>query len=714
MKKSLILAIAVVILCGFLPAKADEGMWMLPLIKKLNIGTMHEMGLKLTAEDIYSVNKSSLKDAIVIFGRGCTAEVVSDKGLIFTNHHCGYGQIQSHSSVEHNYLEDGFWAKTLRDELPNPDLTATFLIRIEDVTEKINAVLNSDMTEAERENAIRTKQSELESDATEGNHYNASVRSFFEGNQFFLFVYEIYKDVRLVGAPPSSIGNFGDDTDNWMWPRHTGDFSIFRIYCAPDGSPAEYSTKNVPLKPKHFLPISLKGVEDGDFSMVLGYPGGTQRYMTSYGVNEVLEVTHPNRIKIRGLRQEILMEDMMAEEKVMIQYASKYSRSSNYWKFSIGQSEGLKRLKIYEKKQKLEEEFQNWVTQNDSREEKYGDALELIEEAITSRKSYVNASQYLVECLLMPVEIFALARNTSNLVSALEKDPKNMDESVKKELLQISEEHFKNYNLETDKKVTLAMLKLYYEDVSKEFHPDLFNMIENKYKGDFEKYVDRLYSKSVFATKESFEEFINSPKVEKLKSDLAFLGSKSVRSKYLEIRYLSSQYNPDKGRRLFMDGLMKMQKDKVFYSDANFTMRLTYGKVGDYQPRDAVYYDYKTTLKGVMEKEDPGNREFIVPDKLKQLYKEKNYGAYGENGKMITCFTTNNDITGGNSGSPVINANGELIGIAFDGNWEAMSGDIAFEPELQKCINVDIRYVLFIIDKYAGATRLIDELKLIN
>lgn len=699
--------------------RADEGMWLLPLIKQLNINKMNETGLNLTAEDIYDINNSSLKDAVVIFGGGCTGEIVSDQGLLLTNHHCGYGQIQYHSTVENNYLEDGFWATTKDDELPNPELTATFLVRMEDVSERINAKLTDEMTENEREQTISEISSQIEEEATDGTHYDASVRPFFGGNQFYLLVYEIYKDVRLVGTPPSSIGKYGADTDNWMWPRHTGDFSVFRVYSNPDGKPAEYSEDNIPLKPRHFLPISLKGYEKDDFAMVIGYPGGTDRYMTSFEIKELLEITHPNRIKIRGLRQDILLKDMQANEKVKIQYASKYSRSSNYWKFSIGQSQGLRKLDIFGKKQKLENRFLQWVVREGNREKKYGEALSLIQDAVDARASYEHANQYIEEALYRASEIYRYAISYIGVNNMLSME--NVDETEKNkkisELREEVEEHFKNYHAPTDKKVTLAMLKLFHENVPKEFHPEVLNTIEDKYKGDFNKYVDRLFDKSIFTNEESVNEFLDNPKANALQKDMAFEAALSIIQKLREIYFLLSQYNNnfDKGHRLYIAGLMQMNKDSSYYPDANFTMRLTYGTVGDYYPRDAVYYDYHTTLKGVMEKEDPNNWEFVVPEKLKELYENKDFGRYkNPDGTMPVNFTTNNDITGGNSGSPVINGDGELIGIAFDGNWEAMSGDIVFETEVQKCINVDIRYVLFIMDKFAGAKHLIDEMTIVE
>lgn len=699
-----------------LSLRADEGMWLLPLLEKLNMGKMTEMGLELTAEEIYSINHSSMKDAIVIFGGGCTGEIVSDQGLLLTNHHCGYGRIQAHSSTEHNYLKDGFWAMSKEEELANPGLGVVFLVRIEDVSERVNAELNENMSEKERSQKAREVGSLIQKEATDGNHYTARVQSFFGGNNYYLLVYESYKDVRLVGAPPSSIGKYGHDTDNWEWPRHTGDFSVFRVYMSPDGKPAEYSEENIPLKPKHFLPVSNKGIKKDDFAMILGYPGGTQRYMTSYGIEEVLTITHPNRIKIRGLRQDILLEDMLADEKVRIQYAAKFSGSSNYWKFSIGQSQGLERLNVKETKQKTEQQFTDWVNAGSQRKEKYGEALDLIMNSIDGRKEYTNATQYYSECLLRGSEIISFASRATRLYKALEEGNEENIQKAATSLKNSGPRFFKDYSAPTDRKVVKAMMKLFAEDVPLQYQPEIFNTIRTKYKGDYSKFVDKMFDKSIFDNETAFNAFLENPSLKVLDKDPAYLVASSTYEKYMELRKKSSEFdeNLGKGRRLFIAGLREMDPNLVAYPDANFTMRLSYGTVNGYDPRDAVHYKHYTELKGVMEKEDPDNFEFEVDPKLKDLYNEKDYGPYGDGNTMPVCFLTNNDITGGNSGSPVINGKGELLGLAFDGNWEAMSGDIAFEPDLQRTIVVDIRYVLFIIDKLAGAKHLVDEMKVMD
>ncbi len=693
-------------------SKADEGMWVLMFLNK-NYEDMKKQGLKLTPEDIYNVNKACLKDAIVHFGRGCTGEIISAEGLILTNHHCGYPHIQEHSTVEHDYLTDGFWAASKDKEIPTPSLNVKFLLYLKDVTADVQKVLTDKMTEKERDEALTKVFKEIEDKEKQGISYRiANVRSFFGGNNFYLLVFDQYDDVRFVGAPPSSIGKFGADTDNWMWPRHTADFSLFRVYMSKDGKPAPYAKENVPLKPKHHLPVSLKGVKVGDYAMVLGYPGRTSRYMTSYEVDEVIKITNPIRIKIRGIRQDILMQDMQQSDKVRIQYASKYASSSNYWKYSIGQNKGLQNLKVFEKKQSLETEFSKWVSENPQRKEKYGEALSLIENAIKERKEYFNAVQFLNEAFLRSVEIGDIAANAGKLRSTLNDDKSEDAKKYAEKLREYAKAFFKDYNVSTDKKVTAAMIKLFQKDINEQFHPDFYKEIQTKFNGDIDKYVDEMFKTSIFADQERLNKFLDSPQKGIIDNDMAYVSIKSVYQKYSALFEKFNEYNANlaKGQRLFIAGLMEMQKSKNFYPDANSTMRLTYGSVLACSPKDGVNYNFYTTLKGVMEKEDPTNYEFVVPARLKELYQKKDYGRYGQNGEMWTCFITNNDITGGNSGSPVINGKGEIIGLAFDGNWEAMSGDIAFEPDLQRCINVDIRYVLFIIEKFANAKHIVDEM----
>ena len=717
--KKLFLLIILAGFFNFFRANADEGMWLLPLINELNIATMQEMGLQLTADQIYNINASSLKDAVGALDHGsCTSELISPEGLLFTNHHCGFDEIQYHSSVEHDYLTNGFWAMTREEELPNPGKTISFLIRMEDVSDRINSALNDSMTEEARNDTINGISEDIRLEAIEGTHYEARVEQFFGGSRFFLVVLETYLDVRLVGAPPESIGKFGHDTDNWMWPRHTGDFSMFRVYTGPDGKPAEYSPENIPLKSKYYLPVSIQGLKEGDFAMVLGFPGSTNRYNTSWEIDQISKIENPITIKVRGTRQQLMMEDMLSGADLRIKYASKYSNSSNYWKYSIGQNEGIENLDLINRKIQLENQFRDWVSESPERNEKYGESLEFIRQAIADRQDYHYARQYIVESLLGGVEFISFNLSFIQLFISLIENPGDAQaiQEIISGMQKDIKDYFKDYNAETDKKITVAMLKLFGENVKPEFRPDFFQSISNKYKGDYQKYVDNVFKKSIFVDKNKLDAYLASPDIKSLQKDPAFRITMSFYRKYFEIddQYQVFEVNLNKGHRLFVTGLMEMLKDKIFYPDANSTMRLTYGRVGDYQAKDAVHYEYFTTLKGVMEKEDPDNPEFLVDKRLKELYNSRDYGRYGMGDVMPVCFTTNNDITGGNSGSPVINAKGELIGIAFDGNWEAMSSDLAFEPELQKCINVDIRYVLFIIDKFAGATNLIQEMNIVE
>lgn len=699
-----------------LQVRADEGMWLLPYLQKLNIKEMKAKGLKLSADQIYNVNGNSLKDAIVIFGGGCTGEIVSANGLVFTNHHCGYGSIQRLSSVEHDYLENGFWAMNYNEELPCPGMSVTFIRSIEDVSDQILPKLNDSMSEEQRQQCVDSLSKAITKAALpENSTKEAFIESFFGGNQYLMFVVERYKDVRLVGTPPSSIGKFGGDTDNWMWPRHTGDFSIFRVYSDKEGKPAAYSKDNVPYSTPTHLKISLKGVKPGDYTMIMGFPGSTERYMTSYEIDQVLNISNPNRIFIRGERQKLMMEDMVASEKVRLQYANKYAGSSNYWKNSIGESCGLRKLGVKGQKEALEARFRAWVNEDPARQQKYGNALDLIKESIHELNPIFNYYQYISEALIRGTEIITFAKMADVLL--VDSLPNGLDTAVVAKYLKGVSNIYKDYNTPTDRKIAKRMIRIVYDSLSKEERPDIFNVIDSLYAGNVERYVDDLFDNSLFASQERFETFLKNPSADQLKNDPAYLLSKSVSRAYSRddkrVKELNIQYA--RGHRLYVAGLMEMMPDHKFYPDANFTIRLTYGQVLPYRPADGVIYDYYTTLEGVIAKEDPSNPlEFTVPDKLKELFKNKDYGQYAEDGTVRVGFLSNNDITGGNSGSPVLNGKGELIGLAFDGNWEAMSGDVAFEPELQRTISVDIRYVLFVIEKYAGATRLIDELTLVK
>ena len=716
MKKIIIITIA--FLLGFqLVTKADEGMW-LPLLINNNIVEMQKMGLKLNTDDIYSVNHSSLKDAVVIFGRGCTGEIVSPEGLLLTNHHCGYGSIQKVSTSSANYLQDGFWASNKKEEIPIEGLTVKFLVRMDDVTNRVLKGVTSDMTEDEREKLVDENSKKVIDEATKNTHYNAIVETFFGGNEYYLFVYETYTDIRLAGAPPEDIGKFGADTDNWMWPRHTGDFSIFRVYSAPDGTPAKYAADNIPLNPKHYLPVSIKGVHKDDFAMIMGYPGSTQRYLSSYGVDLAINQTNMTIVDIRAEKLRIMKEGMDADEDVRLQYATKYAHTANYWKYFIGQTKGLKRLNVKDKKLAEEAEFSNWLNQNPEEKVKYDEALTLIANAYDEIEKTNLTRWYYREAIHYGPEILRYAESFTRL-SELLTDKNATEEVISKEIAKLKagvEDHFKDYNETIDRNLYAAMMRMYHQNVPLDQQPVYFLKISDKYKNDFGDYANYVFGKSIFADKNLMLQFLDDPSGKKLTKDPALEAITAFTLKKKEVMEPTKKANEmlAKGHRLYIAGLREMYPDKNFSPDANFTMRLSYGTVQDYYPADAIHYEYFTTTNGILEKEDPNNWEFVVPDKLKELIKTKDFGPYAEDGVMHVCFLTNHDITGGNSGSPVMNGNGELIGLAFDGNWEAMSGDIAFEPELQRTINVDIRYVLFIIDKYAGATNLINEMTIVR
>ena len=701
MKKIILLLTAV---CVSLTAFADEGMWMLPYLQKMNIRDMKARGCKLSAEDIYSINKSSLKDAIVIFGGGCTGEIVSPDGLLFTNHHCGYGSIQSLSSVEHDYLKNGFWAMSHAEEIPAPGLKVRFIRSISDVTAEIVGNVPGIAGQQEYERIVAENTKNLIGELQAANPGMAiEIKPFFGGNQYFAFVIEIFGDVRLVGTPPTSIGKFGGETDNWMWPRHTGDFSVFRVYAGPDNRPAAYSPENRPYKAEKYLKVSLGGYREGDFAMIMGFPGSTQRYMTSYEIDNMLTIANPNRIFIRGERQAILKEDMAASDKVRIQYASKYASSSNYWKNSIGKSRGIRKLGVKERKQEQEAAFQAWAEKNTLPEEGYIDALPKVREAMEGLASVDDDRQYIDEAFFRAIEIMTPARMLNNRSEI--KNPERSKESMAN--------WYKDYNAPTDRKVAKRMLKIAREHMTD--LPSFYTEIVDKdFGGDTDAYVDYLFDNSLFVSEEKVNGLIDDFSVEKYTSDPVVPFMRSVMEKYGELsaarKPFVEKYN--EGSRKYVAGLMLQNPKKAWASDANFTLRLTYGRVLPYSPADGIEYNYYTTLKGVMEKENPQNpTEFTVPEKLKELYAARDFGRYAnDRGELPVAFLADCDITGGNSGSPVLNDKGELIGLAFDGNWEAMSGDVAFEPELQRTISVDIRYVLFVIDKFAGAGWLLDEL----
>ncbi len=716
MKKIILLALIAVYM-PFL-SLADEGMWIPLLLEKYTIEDMQKKGFKLTAEDIYSINNASIKDAVIIFGRGCTGEVVSDQGLILTNHHCGYGAIQSHSSVEHDYLTDGFWAMSKEEELPNPGLSATFLVRIEDVSKKILKGVQDDMTENERSEVVAKNTNETIAEATEGTHYRAIVRPFYYGNEYYMFVYEVFEDVRLVGAPPSAIGKFGGDTDNWMWPRHTGDFSIFRIYANENNQPAEYSPDNVPYEPKKYLPISMKGVELGDFTMVMGYPGSTEQFLHSDAVELISKQRNPHRIKLRDKRLEIMSKYMEENPAVRIQYASKYAGVSNSWKRWQGENRGLKRLNAIERKEKLEKEFSTWLNEKNKRKKEYGGVLNNFEDLYTEMGDYAMAVDYYRESLYAG-EIIRVADQILYFLDELEKE-----EEVPSERFKNYENwlrgFYKDYVKAIDREVFVNLMPKYFKNVEERFHPEIMEVIRNDFDNSFENYVDYLYRETALVDSSVMLGLLRTENVNgllELKADPVLKFSKAFGDVYEESvqpRYYAINDQLDSLYRIYVRGLRQMQEDKVFYPDANFTMRVAYGVVKRYEPRDGVIYKHYTTLEGVMEKDNPEIYDYDVPDKLKELYENKDYGRYEVDGTVPVCFIGSNHTSGGNSGSPVINADGHLIGINFDRNWEGTMSDIMYDPDQCRNITIDIRYLLFIVDKFAGAGHLVEEMTLIT
>jgi hypothetical protein len=693
---------------------ADEGMWIPSLIGEQKLDDMRRRGLKLSAEDLYSINASSLKDAIVMFGRGCTGAIVSDQGLLLTNHHCGSGAIQRHSAIEHDYLTDGFWAMNPGEELPNPGLTVTLLVRMDDVSERVLESVKDGMTEAERLVAVAEAAKAIVKEATEGTHYTAEVKPLFGGNQYFLYVNEVFSDVRLVGAPPAAIGNFGGDTDNWMWPRHTGDFSVFRIYADSNNLPASYSVRNRPYRPKRALEISLAGVDKGDFTMVYGYPASTRLYLPGDMVSMIAYETNPARIAVRREKLDIMGAAMNADPKVRIQYASKYQGVANAWKKWIGESRGLDRFDAVEKKKAFEAEFTRWAQGKPG----YSAILPAFQTAVEEMRP-VQAWIDLFTETFWSLDLPRYAASFRTLAGM--KDPSKED--LQKELSKLKAAaagFFKDYHLPTDRKLMTAMLTHFREHAGEGGLPGVYAEIDSKFGGDVEAYTSWLYSKSLLVREESVMAFLDGYKTshaKKLTNDPVYRLMSDFRDKYQDEyagRYEKLITRHDSLQRVYIRSVLEMQSGRELPADANSTLRISYGVVNDYFPRDAVFYDYQTTLTGIMEKDDPAVYDYRVPDRLKELYKTGDFGRYGQGGVMYTCFTAANHTTGGNSGSPVLDAEGRLLGLNFDRNWEGTMSDIMYDPDMCRNIVVDIRYCLFIMDKYAGAGHLVGEMKLVE
>ena len=695
------------------PAFADEGMWVLKELNKQNLARMKELGFNPSYEQLYSETDPCVANAVVIFGGGCTGITVSNEGLIFTNHHCGYGSIQQLSSVEHDYLKDGFVSQSKEEELPVPGLTVRYLRETIDVTNRIVSEIEGIGEEYKRVMAADSIGQVLCDSIGTDEFKAASVVPFYSDNKYYLVVYNVFRDVRMIFAPPSSVGKFGGDTDNWMWPRHTGDFSVFRVYANANNEPAEYAKENKPYQPKYVAEVSLQGYTDKDYAMTIGFPGSTSRYLCSWGVQQRIESENEPRIEVRGIKQDIWKRAMSASDAVRIKYASKYAGSSNYWKNSIGMNKGLARLGVIARKQEQEKAFAAWVAQDAQRKAKYGNVLKQLEEGYTSSDECQRALVYLMESLERGTEIVGLARMVNSF------DPEGSTAEERRIFL---EDHiqpfFKDYEPTLDQEVLAAMMQITKQRIPAKYLPDVFTKIDKKYKGDYKKYAADVFKKTKLLSYENIVELIANPKKNaKLKKDPAFELSLSSLVAMLNLRQEMNDASDKiiQGERLYLAGLMEMYPEKTFYSDANFTMRMSYGSIGGYRPYDAAWYTYFTTEKGILEKQDPTSDEFAVQPEILDLIKERDFGPYANaDGDLQLCFLTNNDITGGNSGSPIFDKNARLIGLAFDGNWEAMSGDIAFEPELQRCIGVDIRYVLFMIDKWGQCPRLINELKLVK
>ncbi len=718
MRKFLVLFLS---LCLFIQLKADEGMW-LPMLLDAKYSEMVRKGLKMTPDMIYSVNHNSLKDAIVQFGRGCTGEMISKEGLLLTNHHCGYSSIAQVSSIDHNYLKDGFWSQNKSEEIPIPGLTAKFMVRMQDVTDQVMRALprgNREAGDKEFDEAYAKVVKEIVASATKNTSYTAEVKPLYNGNQYFLWVYEIFSDVRFVAAPPENLGKFGGDTDNWMWPRHTADFSLFRVYADKNNEAADYSPSNVPYRPKHALKVSTAGVSEGDFAMIMGYPGRTSRYKTSYSVNTSIRSINPTIVKLRGKRLDIMKKQMKQDPAVKLQLASKYAGISNYWKYFIGQTEQLKRFDVIEKKKKEERQFEEWA----GNKRRYRNLFENMLEEERKYRNVIEPYYYYNEGLFTPT-LTLLGYTMGKLREQYSKDGVLDSVEFQNAMTQTCKDYYATFHETIDKETFAAMAHTFYSDVKPSFHPPSITEMVSNMDGtepeDFEQYAEELYSKTIFKDSAVVLDELEAMNFETLFNDPIYSYAVGLRKVYEEKAkqpVLASRERQDALAKIYLEGLLdkNAEDEKSMYPDANSTMRLSYGTVEPYYPRDAVFYEYFTTLEGLIEKYKPDDYEFDAPLELIELYKEKDYGRYAaDDGRLHLCFLTTNDITGGNSGSPVLNGSGDLIGLAFDGNWEAMCGDIYFDSEYKRTINVDTRYILWLIEKYGQAPNLISEMQVIE
>ena len=712
--------IVVLLSLSFLSVKAEEGMW-LPYLIIEKEADMQNLGMQISAEEIYNNDDISLKDAVVRFGRGCTGMMISGAGLLMTNHHCGYRQIQALSSLENNYLEEGFWAQNTSDELPCDGLSVTFLISTYEVTDEVLAVIDNDLNQKERRRLIRKNKQKITEEAEAGTHYKAEIKSFFNDNQYFLFIYEIFEDVRLVGAPPRNIGKYGGDTDNWMWPRHTGDFALFRVYADENNKPAAYTPENVPYTPRKHLQINLAGVNHNDFTFVYGFPGRTNQYATSYEIDIIKNVQNPISIKMRDIRLDIIREAMNESDEVHIKYAAKQASIANGWKKWIGENRGLRRLRTLDMKREKETAFTAWATENPQRNKKYGGLMTAYEQIFDERRPAVRDFRYLMEAAFGS-EVIRFAYSYLNLLTLSADKPREGDkiEAMVDGLKDAAESHFRNYDYKTDKNLFAQTMKAYYESFSHEGAPEVLQKVVKRRHFSFEDYANQVYENSIFTCPERLYDFLDNYRTRhrrRILRDPAFKLAQSIYTHYYEQTYpLLVKHNNmlDSLNRIFMQGLMEWQNERHFYPDANGTLRITYGRVLPYKPADAVSYDYYTSIEGIFQKALTTKDDYQVHPRLRDLYLERDFGPYTKNQTLPVCFIAANHTSGGNSGSPVFNAYGQLVGINFDRNWEGTMSDIHYDPVQGRNISVDVRYILFIIDKFAGAGHLLKEMDIIH